>query len=88
MKKIIALASTLLATSVVSVGAAIASPANLTMSGQSTTWKISEARSNSASGSSVSQPSDMNQGKPVDVRDREKAKAINTPTHTVSPVAN
>lgn len=88
MKKIIALASTLLATSIVSVGAEIASPANLTMSGQSTTWKISEARSNSTSGSSVSQPSDMNQEKPVDMRDKEKAKALDTSTHAVSPVAN
>lgn len=88
MKKIIALASTLLATSVVSVGAAIASPANLTTSGQPAAWKIRETQSNSAPGSSVSQPSNVNQEKPVDVRDKEEVKAINAPIPAVSPVAN
>lgn len=88
MKKIIALASTLFAASVVSVGAAIASPANLTTSGQPAAWKIRETQSNSAPGSSVSQPSNVNQEKPVDVRDKEEVKEIGTPTPAVSPVAN
>lgn len=76
MKKVIALTSTLFAASIVSVGAAIASPASVTTSGQPAAWKASEAQPNFAPANPASQTSGANQNKPIDARDTGEVKLI------------
>lgn len=72
MKKLIALASTLFATSVVSVGAAVANPASGT-------------QPNSAPVNPIVQPSEVTPEQPVDTRDKTEVKSIDAPVPSVSP---
>lgn len=67
MKREIAIAATLFATSLVSVGSALASPANVTVSGAPAFWRSNQVQRNSVQ---------LPEAKPVDVRDKQEAKPI------------
>ncbi len=78
MKKVTALVSAIFATSVVSMSAAIASPTDLTTSGQPASWKVIRT-----------QPSATIRNQLVDVRDKGEVKSIETQAPAATtPTAN